>query len=103
MLSEIQGAFRSGTYVVSRHGLARLLDRAIDLEDAALAVHDDAPEVIEDYPNDRRGPSMLILCQGPSGAWYHVLCAHQVLTKLVTIYQPDPSHWTEDFRRRKQR
>lgn len=100
MLPEIREVFRVGNYLVSKHCLDRTLDRQIDLGDAADAVRDDSPEVIEDYPTDNRGPSLLILCQGPSERWYHIQCSYPPVVKLITIYSPDPARWTEDFRRR---
>ena len=101
MLSEIRGVFREGSYLVSKHCLDQALDRGIDLTDAAAAIREDSPEIIEDYPNDQRGPSLLILCKGPSEEWYHVQCAYPPAVKMITIYLPDPARWTDDFRRRR--
>ena len=101
MLADVRQAFRDGTYLIRQHFLDRLLEREIELSDVADAIREDAPEVIEDYPNDPRGPSALILCQGPTGGWYHVQCSYPPTVWLVTVYRPDLALWTEDLRRRR--
>lgn len=72
-----------------------------DVADVADAIREDAPEVIEDYPDDSRGPSALILCQGTNGGWYHVHCSYPPTVWLITVYRLDPALWTADLRRRR--
>jgi hypothetical protein len=60
--------------------------------------------IIEDYPDDPRGPSCLIL--GQSGAQpIHVVCgrleAEEIL--IITAYQPDAAEWESDWKTRKRR
>lgn len=59
-------------------------------------------EVIEDYPEDRPLPSRLVL--GWNGDRpLHVVAAHRPRTGeevIITVYEPDPDEWSEDFRRR---
>jgi hypothetical protein len=57
-------------------------------------------EVIEDYPEDTRGHSCLILGIGSNRA-IHVVCAPKdEYLAIITAYLPDPDQWTTDFRRR---
>jgi len=57
-------------------------------------------EVIEEYPEDVRGPSCLMLGSG-DGRPIHVVCApKEEYLAVVTAYVPDPSQWSPDFRRR---
>jgi Domain of unknown function (DUF4258) len=57
-------------------------------------------EVIEDYPEDVRGPSCLMLGSGDARP-IHVVCAPKdEYLAIVTAYVPDPSQWSPDFRRR---
>ena len=61
-------------------------------------------EVIESYPEDRPYPSVLILGRTSSGRPLHLVCAHaqkEDRAIVITVYQPDPTRWTEDFRRRR--
>jgi hypothetical protein len=57
-------------------------------------------EIIEDYPQDIRGPSCLMLGSG-EGRAVHVVCAPKdEYLAVITAYAPDPSQWSPDFRRR---
>jgi hypothetical protein len=59
-------------------------------------------EVIEDYPNDPRGHSCLILGFGESGRAVHVVCSPKdEYLAIITAYLPDPDQWSEDFRQRR--
>lgn len=100
LLDGIREAIRAKSYVISVHMLGRLLDRGIDLGDVAHGLVSDSTEVIEDYAAHHLGPCCLILCRGPSGRWYHVVCSHPPIVTMVTVYEPAPAQWTADFRRR---
>lgn len=52
-------------------------------------------EIIENYPDDPRGPSCLILGFTQKGDPIHIVCAEfdQPKILLVTIYRPDPRKW----------
>ena len=58
-------------------------------------------ELIEDYPNDPRGHSCLMLGFGDAGRAVHVVCSPKDdYLAIITAYLPDPAQWSEDFRRR---
>lgn len=59
-------------------------------------------EVIEDYPEDKYGPSCLILGFTSGNRPLHVHCSYPIrpLIKIVTVYEPDPTLWI-DFRIRR--
>ncbi len=52
-------------------------------------------EVIEGYPEDKYGPSCLILGFTLNGRPLHVQCSYpsRPLVKIVTVYEPDPGLW----------
>lgn len=59
-------------------------------------------ELIEDYPNDPRGHSCLMLGFGDAGRAVHVVCSPKdEYLAIITAYLPDPAQWSEDFRRRR--
>ena len=99
ILADIRTVAGEGDYLVSTHFLDMLFERGLDLVDIADAIREDAPEIIEDYPNDTRGSSCLILCQGASGTWYHVVCGYAPLVTMITVYVPDSLLWSLDYRR----
>lgn len=100
ILHPIIDAFRDGSHETTEHAVVQALNRAVRLEDVAEGIRGDAPEVIEDYPADPRGPSCLVLCRGPSGIMYHVVVTHAPDVRLITVYRPDTSRWSGDLRRR---
>jgi hypothetical protein len=54
--------------------------------------------VVEDYPEDRRGHSCLLLGRGSEGRAIHVVCAPQEdYLAIITAYLPSPDEWNEDF------
>jgi hypothetical protein len=59
-------------------------------------------ELIEDYPDDVRGHSCLLLGSGADGRSIHVVCAPKPeYLAIITAYCPAPDQWSSDFRRRK--
>ena len=58
-------------------------------------------EVIEDYPEDVRGHSCLMLAS-PEGRAVHVVCSPKAdYLAIITAYLPDEEAWSSDFRQRK--
>lgn len=61
-------------------------------------------DIIEDYPEDVRGHSCLLLGVGDQGRPIHVVCAPKKdYLAIITAYLPDPDEWEDDFRSRKER
>ena len=87
--------------VFRTHAIQRMFQRRISMDDVrhVLAMG----EVIEDYPGDTPYPSHLRL--GWRGARpLHVVAAYNATddeTIVITVYEPDPTQWEADFRRRK--
>ena len=58
-------------------------------------------ELIEDYPDDSRGHSCLILGAGTDWRSIHVVCAPKdEYLAIITTYRPDPTQWTPDLKER---
>ena len=56
-------------------------------------------EVIEDYPEDVRGHSCLILGFGDDLRPIHIVCSPKdEYLALITAYLPDEDEWSDDFR-----
>ena len=59
-------------------------------------------EIIEEYTDDRRGPSCLVYGRTEEGRVLHVVCApkgdHLV---VITAYSPSLIEWERDFRTRR--
>jgi hypothetical protein len=59
-------------------------------------------ETIEEYPDDPRGPSALVLGCGQGGRAIHVVAApKEEYAAVITAYLPDPAMWNDDMRTRR--
>jgi len=78
-----------------------MFEREISDEEVLKVIQEG--EVIEEYPNDEPYPSMLIL-DFVNDRPIHVVLAvneEESMGIVVTAYQPDPSLWRDNFRRRR--
>jgi len=58
-------------------------------------------EIIEDYPEDTRGRSCLILGKGRDGRPIHIVCAPKdEYLAIIIAYIEEEAKWTKDFRTR---
>jgi len=59
-------------------------------------------EIIEDYPEDVRGHSCLMLGYGDNGRPIHVVCAPKSdYLAIITAYLPTENQWLADWRTRR--
>lgn len=58
-------------------------------------------DLVEDYPEDVRGHSCLLLGFGEESRPIHVVCSpKEDYLAIITAYLPDPARWSPDFKRR---
>ena len=98
-LAQIQQQLAAGQFEFSRHAFHRTVERNIreqEIREAGVRA-----EVIEDYPDDKYSPSALLLGFTMAGRPLHFQVAFDDtgITKIITIYEPDPNEWIE-FRKR---
>ena len=102
ILRRVQALVRNGDYIVSRHGFRELAADDIITEDALIGV--ETAVVVEEYPDSRKEPSVLILHNDRDGRPVHVMWGIPKNAGrpaiLVTAYRPTPERWTKDFKRR---
>lgn len=59
-------------------------------------------EIIENYPEDSRGHSCLMLGRGEANRPIHVVCAaKEDYLAIITAYIPGETEWINDFRTRR--
>jgi len=102
ILDEIRMKIRNGQFEFSQHATDQSIIRHISVQEVQQAIEES--EVIEDYPNDKYGPSCLILGFTKSKRPLHIQCSYpsRPLIKIITLYEPDPSRWIDFKIRRKQ-
>lgn len=100
-IEDIRKLILSGRYVVSFTHTEKLRRRKISLETIEEAAHHGA--IIEDYPDDPRGPSCLVLGITQAGRPLHVVFGKTADNQLlvITAYEPNFGEWEADWRTRK--
>ena len=100
-LDEIRAKILRRQYEFSKHAVDQSIIRDISVTEVEEVIAS-STEVIEDYPEDKYGPSCLILGFTKTGRPLHVQCSYpsRPLIKIITVYDPDPNLWV-DFRIRK--
>lgn len=99
MIDQIKKQVKAGDYRFTVHSLERCVERNIspnEIMDAILA-----GEVIEDYADDKYGPSCLIYGIIKGGRVLHVHCSIDPVW-IITAYDPtlNPDEWDPEFKRR---
>ncbi len=98
-LAAIRAAFEQGEYQYTLHAVERTTIRKVSRAEIEQAVN--RAEVIEEYPQDKYGPSCLLYGKTDLGRALHIqVSCPPASVKIITVYEPDPDEW-EDNRRRK--
>lgn len=91
-----------GRLKIRRHAQERRFQRGITREEIRHVL--ETGEVIAEYPRDTPLPSRLMLGWVEDGARpLHVVAADdedEDVTYVITVYEPDPDIWTDDFRQK---
>jgi hypothetical protein len=103
MIEKIRQAFRERRYEYSLHAVDQSVLRHILSKEIEEVVNEG--EIIEDYPEDKYGPSCLVYGTTIQGRPLHVQCSYPSRTriKIITVYQPDPKEWINYMKRRPER
>jgi len=100
-LDDIREKILQRRYEFSKHAVDQSIVRNISVAELEQAISAGI-ELIEDYPDDKYGPSCLILGFINTRRPLHIQCSYpsRPLIKIITLYEPDPDHWV-DFRTRR--
>lgn len=94
MIEEIQIKIQQRQFEFSKHAVDQSIIRDISVAEVEQAILSPS-EIIEDYPDDKYGPSCMILGFTDSGRPLHIQCSYpsRQLIKIITLYQPDAELW----------
>jgi len=100
ILDKICAKIRNGQFEFSQHATDQSIIRHISVQEVREAIEDS--EVIEDYPDDKYGPSCLIFGFTQLNRPLHIQCSYpsRFLVKIITLYEPAPLRWM-DFKTRR--
>ncbi|MBM3891284.1 MAG: DUF4258 domain-containing protein [Verrucomicrobia bacterium] len=96
----IQAQVASGSYEFSEHAdFERGADK-LTIADIEAAILDG--EILEQYPDDPRGASCLVLGHAPDRRPVHIVCGKTPLDSLriITVYVPTLPKWLDERTRR---
>ena len=95
MIADIRKKFQQGQFEFNQQAVDQSILRHISVQELREAI--DTPEIIEDYPDDKYGPSCLILGFTSKNRPIHLQCSYpsRPLIKIVTVYEPDPQLWID--------
>lgn len=102
MIEEIRVKIVQGNFEFSQHAVDQSILRQISVQEIHEAIANG--EVIENYPNDKYGPSCLIFGFTAGNRPLHIQCSYpsRPLLKIITLYEPNPQLWIDFKIRRSQ-
>jgi hypothetical protein len=95
LIDGIRAKFSENQLEFSKHAVDRMILRHITVAEIREAIY--SGDVIEDYPDDKYGPSCLILGFTGQERPLHIQCSYpaRTLIKVVTVYEPDSNEWLD--------
>jgi len=102
VIEGIQKRVREGDYRFTIHAFERCVERSISPKQIKSAILNG--EIVENYPDDKYGPSCLIYGITWEGKILHVQCSTEPVW-IVTAYDPTlhPEEWDKEYKRRRKR
>ena len=103
IIARIQSLIRRRRYRLSLHAERERDADRIQIAELEQAFQSRRLELVEDYPEDPRGHSHLVLGFTESDQPIHAVCAiHEGTVVIVTVYRPNPTLW-RDYRIRREK
>ena len=95
MITEIRNKIQQGKFEFTQHAVDQSILRHISIHELRESIKNS--EIIEDYPDDKSGPTCLILGITRTNRPIHIHCSYpsRPLIKIVTLYEPDPQLWID--------
>jgi Domain of unknown function (DUF4258) len=100
-LALLRTQLAAGKFEFTQHALKRVVERNIaNSEIREAGAH---AVIIEDYPSDKYDPSCLLLGVTLADRPLHIQVTRKPgpLTKIITLYEPNPTEWINLIERRK--
>jgi hypothetical protein len=100
LIEEIRDKIAAGEFEFSQHAVDQSILRRISVSEVRDAIA--VGEIIEDYPDDKYGPSCLLFGRTAAARPLHIQCSYpsRPLLKIITLYEPDENLWI-DYRVRR--
>ena len=95
LIEALRAKFEIDAFEFTRHATDQALQREITVQEVREAMR--VGDVIEDYPDDKYGPSCLVLGTTLTNRPLHIQCSYpeRPMVKIVTVYEPNLDEWIE--------
>ena len=102
MIENIREKIEIDLFEFSKHAVDQSIIRHISVKDVRRVIANGT--IIENYPEDKYGPSCLIFGMTAEKRPIHIQCSHpsRPIIKVITLYEPNPTRWI-DFKKRRSR
>lgn len=100
LIDEIRRKFAADEVEFTKHATLRSVFRQIAISEIREAIA--VGRVIEEYPDDKYGPSCLVFGRTALQRPLHIQCStpEREILKIITVYEPNIEEWIE-FEQRK--
>ncbi len=100
-IESIRQKFIEDQFEFSKHAVDQSIIRRILVQEVREAIANGC--IIEDYPDDKYGPSCLILGFTQAQRPLHIQCSYpsRPIIKIITLYEPNADKWNSDFTQRR--
>ncbi len=103
LIARVKGLIKSTNYRLTLHAEIERDADHISIAEIEEALMHNKCEVIEDYPEDPRGHSFLLLGFTSQQQPIHAVCSiHEEILVIITVYRPDHELWI-DWKIRKEK
>jgi len=95
LIDNIRQKVEVGLFEFTKHAVDQSIIRRISVDDVKWIIANG--EIIEDYPEDKYGPSCLIFGRTEGRRPIHIQCSYpsRPIMSIITLYEPDPLRWIE--------
>ncbi|MFQ5822098.1 MAG: DUF4258 domain-containing protein [Candidatus Heimdallarchaeota archaeon] len=102
LIEDIRKKISTDEFEFSKHAVDQSIIRRITVQEVREAILRDS-ELIEDYPDNKYGPSCLILGFTEGNRPLHIQCSYpsRPIIKIITLYEPNPANWIDLKKRKK--
>ena len=98
-LVRLKSQAAAGAYRVTQHAQQQMVEEDISLDEVLAAFQ--RGEILEHYPEHRRGACCLVSGQTDKGRPLHIVCTmDRPLLILITVYEPRPPRWVTPRKRK---
>jgi hypothetical protein len=100
LIRELRQKFSNEQFEFSKHALDQSILRQIQVREVREVIANG--QIIEDYPNNKYGPSCLISGLTQNQRPIHIQCSYpsRPIIKIITLYEPNSQRWNTTFTQR---